>query len=62
MKDDKTLIREYYEAWLETTKCTDLILSSGRTEEAARIMNKYYDAQSALFASIGVKYHGNKPL
>lgn len=31
-------------------KCTDMILSSGRTEEAAKLMQELEDAREALFA------------
>ena len=51
-------IREYYETVIECNKCTDMIISTGRTAESAELMQKMYKAQSKMFRLAGIDYFG----
>jgi len=55
-----SLVQDYYKAVIATAECPDLISSTGRTDKASELMQKMYDAQSKMFAAVGIDYHGNK--
>ena len=55
----KALVSEWYQAKQETNKCTELLLSSGCSEKAHKIMQRFIDAENAL-AKIAEFKEGNK--
>lgn len=52
------LIKKYYETLVAVNECPELILSTGRTEEAGRRMQEMYEAQSRMLEAVGINYHG----
>lgn len=51
-------IRKYYDAVRATEECAELMSSKWVDGKAAKIMQNMYNAQSELFALIGIDYHG----
>jgi len=47
-------INQYKKAREQTYKCPDLVLSSGVTDEAKRIMKEYEDAREYMFMVAGI--------
>jgi len=61
MSNDKLedAIKKYYDATIATNECADLMSSAGWVDgKAAKIMTKMYEAQSEMFALIGIDYYG----
>ena len=54
------LIKKYYETLVAVNKCPEMILSTGQTEEPARLMQEMYEAQSRMLDAVGINYHGGK--
>ena len=58
-KQVEVAIKKYYDAVIATNACAELCLSTPyRGTEAAALMQEMYQAQSELFESIGINYHG----
>lgn len=52
-------VREYHETIIACNKCTDLLISKPPcSEEAAKIMQNMYKAQSKMFKIAGIDYNG----
>jgi hypothetical protein len=54
------LIKKYYETLVAVNVCPEMILSSGQTSEAARLMQEMYEAQSRMLGAVGINYHGGR--
>ena len=50
----ETLVRKYYEAEVATRQCSDMILSTGQTEEPKRLMAELDKTRSAMYEAIGM--------
>ena len=54
------LIKKYYETLVAVNKCPEMILSTGQTEEPARLMQEMYEAESRMLEAVGINYHGGR--